>query len=88
MRGDTNVEHRGDVPQLLGLANDGDAEPMHSVLVLLYDRLRGIAHRQLAREADGHTLGTDGLVHEAFLRIVGVERWQWRDRRRLRGTSW
>jgi RNA polymerase sigma factor (TIGR02999 family) len=83
MRGDSIVEHRGDVTQLLGLANDGDAEAMRSVLVLLYDRLRVIAHRQLAREADGHTLETDGLVHEAFLRMLGVERMQWRDRQHV-----
>lgn len=77
------MHHRGDVTQLLGLANDGDAEAMRSVLVLLYDRLRVIAHRQLAREGGGHTLETDGLVHEAFLRMLGVERMQWRDRQHV-----
>ena len=73
------MEPRGDITQLLDLANDGDPEAMRSVLALLYDRLRVIAHRQLAREAQGHTLETDGLVHEAFLRLLGVERVQWRD---------
>jgi RNA polymerase sigma factor (TIGR02999 family) len=77
------MEHRGDITQLLDLANDGDAEAMRSVLSLLYDRLRVIAHRQLAREAEGHTLETDGLVHEAFLRMLGVERMQWRDRQHV-----
>ena len=77
------MHQRGDVTQLLGLANDGDAEAMRSVLVLLYDRLRVIAHRQLRREVDGHTLETDGLVHEAFLRMLGVERMQWRDRQHV-----
>jgi RNA polymerase sigma factor (TIGR02999 family) len=81
--GGSIVHQRGDVTQLLGLANDGDAEAMRSVLVLLYDRLRVIAHRQLRREADGHTLETDGLVHEAFLRMLGVERMQWRDRQHV-----
>jgi RNA polymerase sigma factor (TIGR02999 family) len=77
------MEHRGDVTQLLDLANDGDAAAMRSVLALLYDRLRVIAHRQLAREAEGHTLETDGLVNEAFLRMLGVERMQWRDRQHV-----
>jgi RNA polymerase sigma factor (TIGR02999 family) len=77
------MERRGDVTQLLDLANDGDPDAMRSVLALLYDRLRVIAHRQLAREAEGHTLETDGLVHEAFLRLLGVERVQWRDRQHV-----
>jgi RNA polymerase sigma factor (TIGR02999 family) len=77
------MEPRGDITQLLDLANDGDPEAMRSVLALLYDRLRVIAHRQLAREAQGHTLETDGLVHEAFLRLLGVERVQWRDRQHV-----
>jgi RNA polymerase sigma factor (TIGR02999 family) len=51
--------------------------------VLLHDRLRGIAHHQLAREGEGHTLETDALVHEAYLRLEGLERIQWRDREHL-----
>jgi RNA polymerase sigma factor (TIGR02999 family) len=77
------MEARGDVTQLLDLANDGDADAMRSVLALLYGRLRVIAHRQLSREAEGHTLETDGLVNEAFLRLLGVERMQWRDRQHV-----
>ena len=53
---------------------------MRAVLTMLHDRLREIAHRQLAHEAVGHTLETDGLVNEAFLRLLGIERVQWRDR--------
>ena len=74
------LDQRGDITQQLDLANDGDPEALRSVLALLYGRLRAIAHRQLAREAEGHTLETDGLVHEAYLRMLGVERVQWRDR--------
>jgi RNA polymerase sigma factor (TIGR02999 family) len=74
------VGEPGDVTRILGNANGGDAEAMRAVLTLLHDRLREIAHRQLVHEADGHTLETDGLVNEAFLRLLGVERVQWRDR--------
>jgi RNA polymerase sigma factor (TIGR02999 family) len=81
------MTQRGDITQLLDLANDGDPEAMRSVLALLYGRLRVIAHRQLAREADGHTLETDGLVHEAFLRLLGVDRMQWRDREHVLATA-
>lgn len=47
---------------------------------LVYGELRGIAHRQLGRERDGHTLGTTGLVHEAYLKLVDQTRVQWVDR--------
>src|SRR4051812_5562184 len=36
---------------------------------LVYDELREVAHRQLEREADGHTLNTTALVHEVYLRL-------------------
>ena len=78
---------RGDITRQLDAANDGDPEAMRSVLGLLHDRLRAMAHRQLARESDGHTLETDGLVNEAFLRLVGVERVKWHDREHLLATA-
>lgn len=81
------MEQRGEVTQLLDMANEGDAEAMRSVLAMLYDRLRVIAHYQLAREGDGHTLETDGLVNEAFLRLLDVERVQWRDRQHVLATA-
>ena len=41
------------------------AEPFPEV----YDELRRVAHRQLEREAEGHTLSTTALVHEVYLRL-------------------
>ncbi len=82
-----NENTRGDITRQLNAANDGDPEAMRAVLGLLHDRLRAMAHRQLARESDGHTLETDGLVNEAFLRLMGVERVRWRDREHLLATA-
>ena len=72
-----------DITGLLGNANDGDPDALGRVLTLLYDRLRLIAHRQLAAEHEGHTLETDGLVHEAYLRLTGLERMRWHDQHHL-----
>ena len=80
-------QQRGDITRQLNAANAGDPDAIRSVLTLLHDRLRAIAHRQLAREAGGHTLETDGLVNEAFLRLVGVERVKWHDREHLLATA-
>jgi RNA polymerase sigma factor (TIGR02999 family) len=74
------MDEQGDVTRLLQRASEGDSSALRDVLGLLHDRLRGIAHKQLAREADGHTLETDALVHEAYLRLEGLDRIQWRDR--------
>ena len=36
----------------------------------LYDELKVLAHSHLRRERTGHSLGTTGLVHEAWLRVA------------------
>jgi RNA polymerase sigma factor (TIGR02999 family) len=77
------MHEQGDVTQLLHSAGQGNSGALQQVLGLLHERLRGIAHRQLARENPGHTLETDGLVHEAYLRLEGLDRMQWRDRQHL-----
>lgn len=77
------MQEVGEVTRLLHSASAGDADALRTVLTLLHDRLRRIAHRQLAAENPGHTLETDGLVHEAFLRLEAINRVQWRDRQHL-----
>jgi len=40
---------------------------------LVYDVLRRLAAAKLAREAPGHTLDATALVHEAFVKLGGVQ---------------
>ncbi len=40
-----------------------------AAFALVYDELRVLARAQLRREAEGHTLETGALVHEAYLRL-------------------
>jgi RNA polymerase sigma factor (TIGR02999 family) len=49
----------------------GDARASEQLLPLVYDELRRLAKRQLAREAPGQTLQATALVHEAYVRLVG-----------------
>jgi RNA polymerase sigma-70 factor, ECF subfamily len=77
------VDDPGDVTRLLRRASAGDQQALPQVLSMLHERLRGIARRQLAGEGQGHTLETDGLVNEAYLRLDGLDRMQWRDRQHL-----
>jgi RNA polymerase sigma factor (TIGR02999 family) len=69
-----------DLTDLLMKAGAGDREALDRVFPEVYEELRQIAHRQLRREADGHTLGTTALVHEAYLRMIDQTRASWRDR--------
>jgi len=43
-----------------------------ALLPLVYDELRRIASRQMARERDGHTLQPTALVHEAWMRLANA----------------
>lgn len=43
------------------------------LLPLVYDELRQMARRHLARERHRRTLNTTGLVHEAYLKLVDEE---------------
>ena len=47
---------------------------------MVYDELRRLAHRQLGREAEGHSLNTTALVHEAYLRLGEGGGGMWNDR--------
>ncbi|MEZ0336571.1 MAG: sigma-70 family RNA polymerase sigma factor [Gemmatimonadales bacterium] len=59
--------------ELLDTADRGDTDSsatLDTLVPIVYDQLRAIAHRQRAREAAEHTLDTTALVNEAYLRLV------------------
>ncbi len=66
---------------LLTAVEQGDPRAAQQILPLVYDELRKLAARKLAREKPGQTLEATALVHEAFLRLVGTEDPGWDSRR-------
>ncbi|MEM8671673.1 MAG: sigma-70 family RNA polymerase sigma factor [Planctomycetota bacterium] len=60
-----------EVTQILQAIERGDTSTTDELLPLVYEELRRIATSKLKREAPGQTLQTTGLVHEAYLRLVG-----------------
>ncbi len=52
-------------------ADAGALVPLDQLVPRIYDELRAMARRQLAREHERHTLQTTDLVHEAYLRLAG-----------------
>jgi RNA polymerase sigma factor (TIGR02999 family) len=59
-----------------GVARSSSAERLAP---LVYEELRRLAHKQLAREATGHTLTTTDLVHQAYLTLAAHDRTQWQN---------
>ena len=68
------------VTQLLKGWRNGDAKALDALLPLVYKELRRLARHQLRNERPGHTLQSADLVHEAYLRLVGVNLPQWESR--------
>lgn len=68
------------IGQLITAHRNGQSDAFERLMDVVYDDLREIAHRQLQREATGHTLRTTALVHEAYLRLASSEDLCWRDR--------
>jgi len=58
-----------------GLLSSGDR--LGQLFEIVYAELRRVAHRHLGGERVGHTLGTTGLVHEAYLELARLEHIQW-----------
>jgi RNA polymerase sigma factor (TIGR02999 family) len=70
-----------DVTQILSAIDQGDPHAAEQLLPLVYEQLRNLAARKLAQEAPGQTLQATALVHEAYVRLVDVEKLQhWHSR--------
>ena len=54
----------------------GDPNAANELLPLLYDELHKLAAQRMAREAPGQTLQPTALVHEAYLRLIDVDKAQ------------
>ena len=61
-----------DVTAILSRIDSGDPRAAEQLLPLVYDELRKLATARLAHEKPGQTLQATALVHEAYLRLVGV----------------
>lgn len=59
------------------ILNDPDDRSVDRLLPILYDELRHMASARMADEGPGQTLAATGLVHEAWLKLVGNDtRWE------------
>jgi RNA polymerase sigma factor (TIGR02999 family) len=63
-----------DVTSILNAIEQGDPRAAEKLLPLVYDELRKLASTKLAQERPGQTLEATALVHEAYIRLVDVEK--------------
>src|SRR6187551_1155046 len=70
-----------DVTRILTQIEAGDPLAAEQLLPLVYDELRKLAAQKLAQEKPGQTLQATALVHDAYLRLVDVDKAQvWNSR--------
>jgi len=70
-----------DVTQILQQIESGDPSAAAELLPLVYEELRKLAAAKMIAESPDHTLQATALVHEAYLRLVDVDRAQHWDSR-------
>ncbi len=71
-----------DITRILSQIESGDPSAAEQLLPLVYEELRKVAAAKLAQEKPGQTLQATALVHDAYLRLVDVEKAQQWDSRR------
>ncbi len=70
-----------DITRILTAIEQGDPHASAELLPLVYEELKKLAAQRMAAEKPGQTLQATALVHEAYLRLVDVDKAQHWDSR-------
>ena len=63
-----------EVTRILSALEQGDPAAAEQLLPLVYEELKKLAAQKLAQEKPGQTLQATALVHEAYIRLVDVDK--------------
>lgn len=74
------VEQAPNITQILQDWSNGDQNSLDALIPLVYNELHRLAHRALAKNAQGNTVQTTVLLHEAYLRLIDIKQVNWQDR--------
>ena len=77
----------GDVTALLLAWRNGDKGAADRLMPAIYDELHRQAERAMRRENPDHTLQPTALVNEAYLKLVGQSRVEWKNRAHFFGVA-
>jgi len=75
------------VTQLLREWSDGNDVALEQLMPLVYDELRSMAKRYMSGQNKGHTFQTTELIHEAYLKLAGAEKQDWKNRAHFFGVA-
>ena len=78
---------RDEITKHLVAWSAGDPRAATPAFAALYATLRRLARRALSSERSEHTLGTTGLIGEAFFRLLEQQRIEWRSREHFIATA-
>lgn len=70
-------------PNITGLLrawSDGNPQALEDLIPLVYDELHHVARAYMRRQRTGQTLQTTALANEVYLRLVGAQSLDWKDR--------
>lgn len=76
-----------EVTRLLEELSRGEPGAADRLAPVIYDELHRLAELAMHRESAGHTLQPTELVHEAFLRLMGQQHVDWRNRSHFYGIA-
>src|SRR5215470_8854702 len=69
-----------EITRLLTAWTEGDREALDRLAPIVHAELKRLARRYIRAERVGHTLETNALVNEAYLRLVGASDVHWKNR--------
>lgn len=78
---------QGEVTRLLHAVRSGHEGAEERLMTLVHKELRRLAAIYLRKEAPNHSLQPTALVHEAYLRLAGMEQMDWKNRSHFFGVA-
>lgn len=76
-----------EITELLKAWSSGDEGALAQLAERVYPELRVMARRYMKNESRGNTLQATALVHEVYLRLLDVNKVEWRERAQFFGMA-
>jgi len=73
--------------QMLQAWGEGDEAARDALITIVYDQLRRIARHHLRYERPGHSLQTNALINEAYLKLIEQQSVSWESRNHFFGIA-
>ena len=75
------------ITALLAEVKRGNKQAEEQLIPLIYKELHRLSRHYMRGEREGHTLQTSALVNEAYMRLAGEHKVDWKNRAHFFGTA-